>query len=227
MNKTISGSLRLAVAAAAAIGALTAPGLVLAQEHHEGPHHFEPYRTPHMVFDNRYQHGHYYPAIGYSVNVLPPGYLTVGFGPRHLYFHGGVWWEPRGPGFVVIRPPFGVVIPVLPPAYSTVWYGGVPYYYADDVYYTQGSGGYVVTAPPPGDAYSDASAPQAPMPMSGPGPGPGPAPQQYMPPPPASSAPAPAPNTWYWCESTKGYYPYVQECREGWRSVPASPPPQQ
>src|SRR5580658_10253716 len=72
MNKTISGSMRLAVAAAAAIGALTAPGLVLAQEHHEGPHHFEPYRTPHMVFDNRYQHGHYYPAIGYSVNVLPP-----------------------------------------------------------------------------------------------------------------------------------------------------------
>jgi hypothetical protein len=200
--------------------------VVLAEEHHEGPgpRHFEAYRTPHMVFDNRYQHGHYYPAIGYSVNVLPPGYLSLSFGPRHLYFHGGVWWEPRGPGFVVIRPPFGVVIPVLPPAYSTIWYGGVPYYYADDVYYTQGSGGYVVSAPPPGDSYGDSVPPGAPTPM--PMPAQAPAPQQYMPPPPAASAPAPAPNTWYWCESTKGYYPYVQECKEGWRPVPASPPQQ-
>jgi hypothetical protein len=184
-----------------------------------------------MVFDNRYQHGHYYPAIGYSVNVLPPGYLSLRFGPRRLYFHGGVWWEPRGPGFVVVRPPFGVVIPVLPPAYTTVWYGGVPYYYADDVYYTQGPGGYVVSAAPPGEAYGDAVPPGAPTPMSGPDPGSAPqqyapAPQQYMPPPPAASAPAAAPNTWYWCDSAKGYYPYVQECKEGWRSVPASPPQQ-
>jgi hypothetical protein len=33
----------------------------------------------------------------------------------------------------------------------------------------------------------------------------------------------PAPN-WYYCESAKGYYPYVTQCPEPWRVVPAVPP---
>ncbi len=38
-----------------------------------------------------------------------------------------------------------------------------------------------------------------------------------------------APNTstlpiWYYCESPKGYYPYVQSCPSGWQKVPATPP---
>jgi hypothetical protein len=38
----------------------------------------------------------------------------------------------------------------------------------------------------------------------------------------------PAPQTtaqnWYYCDSAKAYYPYVQACAEGWRAVPATPP---
>ena len=46
--------------------------------------------------------------------------------------------------------------------------------------------------------------------------------------PPAGQALAPAsgpeaPN-WYYCDSAKAYYPYVAECKEGWRQVPATPP---
>lgn len=33
----------------------------------------------------------------------------------------------------------------------------------------------------------------------------------------------PAPQSWYFCESARTYYPYVQTCPEGWRSVPATP----
>jgi hypothetical protein len=29
---------------------------------------------------------------------------------------------------------------------------------------------------------------------------------------------------WYYCESAKGYYPYVSQCPEAWRVVPAAPP---
>jgi hypothetical protein len=29
---------------------------------------------------------------------------------------------------------------------------------------------------------------------------------------------------WYYCASAKGYYPYVANCPEGWRPVPAQPP---
>jgi hypothetical protein len=36
----------------------------------------------------------------------------------------------------------------------------------------------------------------------------GPAPQQF----------------WYYCESPKGYYPYVPSCRTEWRPVPSTPP---
>jgi len=47
------------------------------------------------------------------------------------------------------------------------------------------------------------------------------------PPPPGSATPAPvtAPaQSWFYCKSTKGYYPYVQSCPEGWTTVPATPP---
>lgn len=34
----------------------------------------------------------------------------------------------------------------------------------------------------------------------------------------------PATANWYYCESAKAYYPYVRQCAEGWRVVPAVPP---
>lgn len=67
-----------------------------------------------------------------------------------------------------------------------------------------------------------------------------PYPDPYIPPVMAEQPPAPQPappaqqapgqtsqspgGTWYYCESSKGYYPYVPECLEGWRPVPATPP---
>ncbi len=59
-----------------------------------------------------------------------------------------------------------------------------------------------------------------------------PYPDPYTPPvvivqPPAAAAPAPAQpssGTWYYCDSAKGYYPYVAECPGGWRAVSAQTP---
>ena len=31
-------------------------------------------------------------------------------------------------------------------------------------------------------------------------------------------------NWWYYCETAKGYYPYVKECPAGWQRVPPTPP---
>jgi len=175
----------------------------------------ERYHTPHWVFDDRYHHGHYYPSIGYCVGALPTGNVGISFRGGRFFFQAGVWYQPGGCGYVVARPPVGIIVPVLPPAYSTVWVGGVPYYYANDVYYAQASGGYAVAALPPGAV-----------------PVPGPTIEQQVPmapPPQAGSAPGtsgkPAAGTWYYCESAKAYYPYVATCNEGWRPVPASPPP--
>ena len=55
----------------------------------------------------------------------------------------------------------------------------------------------------------------------------------YDGPPPRDYAPPPGPQaqdqqqSWYYCEDPQGYYPYVEDCRSGWHSVPAEPPPQQ
>jgi hypothetical protein len=219
MTKNAMKMTRVAAGIAAALmlaGLL--PGTAGAQER-ERREFREPYHTPHMVYDDRYHHGHYYPAFGYRVAALPPGYLSVSFGPRHLFFHGGVWYEPRGGAYFVVRPPFGVVIPVLPLGYTTVMIAGVPYYYANDVYYTQGPGGYAVAAPPAGAQYAE-------MPSSPPDSPPGPPPYSPPPPPGPSANPGAPPagtGMWYYCDSAKGYYPYAQQCPEGWRSV--QPPP--
>ena len=97
---------------------------------------------------DRFRHEHYYPAPGFSVTVLPSGYMSVTFGTGRYFFHSGVWYQQAGPGYVVVRPPLGVVVPVLPPDYTVVSIAGVPYYYANDIYYAAGPGGYVVAQPP-------------------------------------------------------------------------------
>jgi hypothetical protein len=124
---------------------------------HAAPEHFDHhggrvFDGHGRILDGRYNHGHYYPAIGASVHVLPEGYHPYFWGGRPFYFAGGVWYAPGGPGFVVVRPPAGLVVSVLPPDYSTVWIGGLPYYYANEVYYTwnPAQNGYVIVDPPAG-----------------------------------------------------------------------------
>jgi hypothetical protein len=40
----------------------------------------------------------------------------------------------------------------------------------------------------------------------------------------AAAAPQPPAGSWYYCESSRSYYPYVNQCPEGWKTVPATPP---
>ena len=103
-----------------------------------------------QVLDQRYNHGRYYPPAGATFSSLPAGYRPYYRGRDRYYFNGGIWYAPRGTGFVVVRPPPGLVISVLPPYYATVWISGIPYYYADSVYYTWNpdQSGYAVVDPP-------------------------------------------------------------------------------
>ncbi|MBV8030492.1 MAG: hypothetical protein JO035_03180, partial [Betaproteobacteria bacterium] len=178
-----------------AAAAIASPALAQHREHER-----ERFATPHWVFDDRFHHNHYYPALGYSVGALPPGSVSLVFRGGRFFYHAGVWFQVGGPGYVVVRPPLGVVVPVLPPSYTTVYVGGVPYYYANDVYYASAPGGYVVAQPPMDPSQAMAPAPAAPAPAPGPA--------------------ASAPGNWYFCESQKNYYPYVTQCAEGWKTVP-------
>jgi len=207
MNKRPQSKMAVAMVLLGTFGAVPA----LSQQHRAVSEH-ERYQTPHWVFDDRYHHGHYYPSVGYSMAVLPAGNIAISFGGGRFFFRSGVWFQPARSGYVVVRPPVGIVVPVLPPAYTIVWAGGVPYYYANEVYYAQAPGGYVVAAPPAQAVQVPANQPPAPA---------APPPQGGAPRAPAQSVPG----TWYYCESARSYYPYVATCNEGWRPVPASPPP--
>jgi len=132
----------------ALIGMLAlAAAQVQAQQHRDrgGP---GPGRAEH--YDARFSHNHYYVNRGAFVRGVPGSPYIVARGGGRYYYSGGVWYAPRGGGFVVIGAPIGVFVPVLPPFYTTLWVGGSPYYYANDTYYVWSAdqNGYQVVDPP-------------------------------------------------------------------------------
>jgi len=122
-----------------------------------------PRLEPGYRLDSRYRHDRYYPPRGHYVDHLPSHPVVVPHRDTRYYFHGGVWYRPDGPRFIVTAPPFGLGISILPPYYTTLWAGGVPYYYADEVYYNwrPERREYVVVEPPQeADTYLPPSAPE-------------------------------------------------------------------
>ncbi len=189
-----------------------------AQDRHamrEREHERTRFQTQHWAWDHRFNHNHYYPAVGYTVRVLPAGHTPIVYRSGRYFFHSGVWFQFTGGRYLVVRPPLGVILPALPVGYTQVWAGGTPYYYANDVYYAATPRGYVVTAPPPDLTWQEQGPqPTAPIPASPPQVAAG-----------AGNPAQPAPGTWYYCDSSRAYYPNVPTCNEPWRPVPAAPPP--
>src|ERR1039457_6581244 len=107
MNKTFSKLTICGIFALLLAGGLISMGNAYADEH----------EMRHWNYDDRHHHGHYYPAFGYRVGILPPGYLSLSFGSRRFFFLAGVWYEPTPTGYVVVRPPVGIIAPSLPPDY--------------------------------------------------------------------------------------------------------------
>lgn len=152
---------KITFAALLALSCLAAmPRLVHAEPGGYHGHEFREHEFRHDEFrDNRYHNDHYYPPRGYRFAALPPNPRVIVRGRDRFYFSGGVWYQPLGGAYVVVRPPIGVFVPVLPAYYSRVWVGPRAYYYANDVYYVQSPQGYTVVdapigavsmAPPPG-----------------------------------------------------------------------------
>jgi hypothetical protein len=157
MNATRYVNTRKSLPATIALLALSAlPAIAGAADRHDGHRGY--------VFDNRYNHGHYYPERGAAFRALPPGGYRIPYRGGEYYFHGGAWYRPWGPRFLVVAPPIGIGLAFLPPYYTTVWFGGVPYYYADGSYYLwqPERREYVVTAPPPDGAPASTTPPTNP-----------------------------------------------------------------
>jgi hypothetical protein len=152
-------------ACAAVVAAMAlAVGVAQAQQnfHGGGPR----VRAPEHM-DARYGNNHFYPNRGVVVGGVPGRPMVFDRPGGRFYYSGGIWYAPRGPGFVVVAAPIGLFVPVLPPFYTTVWFGGVPYYYADDTYYMwdPSQSGYEVVAPPGDASAATTDEPQPPPPQ--------------------------------------------------------------
>jgi hypothetical protein len=103
-----------------------------------------------------------YPDRGAILRDLPRGASVYNYAGSSYWFAEGVWFEPRGPAFVVVAPPIGLVVASLPSAATAVVSAGRPYLYANDVYYRPRPdlGGYEVV----NDPVEPASEPTAPGP---------------------------------------------------------------
>jgi hypothetical protein len=86
----------------------------------------------------------------------------------------------------------------FPGYWAAPYYAPYPYYYPAPVYY-------------PAPAYYPAPVAVAPA-----------APPVYVE---RSEPAAQQQGMWYYCERTRGYYPYVTECPSGWKAVPPAPAP--
>jgi hypothetical protein len=104
----------------------------------------------HRHRDTHHGHNHVYPDRGAIVGDLPLGAVTVNYAGFSFRFADGIWFEPRGPAYIVVAPPIGLLVPSLPPFASTVQEHGEAYLYANDVYYRARPdlGGYLVVNDP-------------------------------------------------------------------------------
>jgi len=119
----------------------------------------------HVHHDTRHGHDHVYPDRGSVVREVPRGALAINYAGLSYRFHEGVWFEPRGPAYIVVAPPIGLMTATLPAFATTVASGGEAYLYANDVFYRARPdiGGYEVVNDPadsePAAAAATAAAP--------------------------------------------------------------------
>ena len=124
----------------------------------------------HKHRDTRFGHDHAYPDRGAIVREIPKESAVVSYAGTAYRFHDGIWYEPRGPAFMVVAPPIGLIVPSLPSFSTVLAQRGKTVLYADDVFYQPRPdvGGYeVVNDPsspseePKGDAEDAAAQPSA------------------------------------------------------------------
>lgn len=91
----------------------------------------------------RYHNNNYYritPPLGFRINFLPSGYITINIGSRPYYFYEGVYYERYLSDYRVVEPPVGAIVYALPSGYERIdYYGNYYYEFAgvlyDKIYY--------------------------------------------------------------------------------------------
>jgi hypothetical protein len=104
----------------------------------------------HKHRDTRFGHDHAYPDRGAIVREVAKEATAVNYAGTTYRFHDGVWYEPRGPAFMVVAPPIGLIVPSLPSFSTVLAQRGKTVLYGNDIFYLPRPdvGGYEVVNDP-------------------------------------------------------------------------------
>ncbi len=75
--------------------------------------------------------------VGASIAVLPRTRTTVAVSGTTYHYAGGVFYAPRGSGYVVASAPLGAVVHAVPTHTTVVHVDSTPYYYYGGTYYVE------------------------------------------------------------------------------------------
>ena len=89
------------------------------------------------VYYKPYNNGYvrFMPPVGFRINILPAGYISLNIGARPFYFYEGIYYEKYRNDYRVVEPPMGAIVYALPYGYEKVeYYGEYLYEYAGVLY---------------------------------------------------------------------------------------------
>ena len=76
-----------------------------------------------------------YPKHGKAFRVLPVHHRKIVVGKLHYFYCDGVFYNTRGPEFIVIKGPAGAGVETIPIGYKIVNRRGREYYYVNNTYF--------------------------------------------------------------------------------------------
>ncbi|MDJ0716170.1 MAG: DUF6515 family protein [Prochloraceae cyanobacterium] len=74
-------------------------------------------------------------VVGAAVAQLPPYYSTVYVGSTTYIYSDGIFLQPSGSSYVVVKPPVGAVVTYLPEGCKKIQTNNTLYYNCSDIYY--------------------------------------------------------------------------------------------
>ncbi|MDJ0535743.1 MAG: DUF6515 family protein [Xenococcaceae cyanobacterium MO_207.B15] len=73
--------------------------------------------------------------IGATIATPPPYYSTIYVGSTTYIYSDGIFFQPSGSSYTVVRPPVGAVVTYLPEGCSMIQINNLNYYNCSDIYY--------------------------------------------------------------------------------------------
>lgn len=121
--------------------------------------HRHPQRRHYRYYPTYHYHTYYlapilypYYSIGYSLAIIPDGYVRIVVGGLPYYYYSGVYYRYIDSAYIVVQAPIGALVHELPVGFIAFSLGAFTYFYVNEIYYLwdDDQQGYVVVKKPEG-----------------------------------------------------------------------------